>query len=74
MAGLHRTPNRNSLVAGLREGATDGCFELKSCNDAEFTVLCKAMALQGIAFRIVFCEIPSCVVFNSGRKIESFLE
>jgi hypothetical protein len=52
-------PNRDSLVDGLQEGATDVCFKLKGCNDAEFAVLCKAMAVLGPAVRRVVSEDPS---------------
>ncbi len=70
VAALRRGPNRDSLVAGLQEGATDVSFQLKGCTDAEFTVLCKAMAVQGPAVRRVVSEEDS---FHAERHIDSFV-
>jgi hypothetical protein len=72
-AALEQGPNRDSLVAGLQEGAMDVCFELKDCNDAEFTVLCKAMAVLGPAVRRVVNEAPSEHGFHAGRHIDDFV-
>ncbi len=66
------TTNRDSLVAGLQEGATDVSFQLKGCNDAEFTVLCKAMAVQGPAVRRVVNESPPGS-FYADRHIDAFV-
>jgi hypothetical protein len=71
-AALERGPNRDSLVAGLQEGATDVSFMLDDCNDAEFAVLCKAMAVQGPAVRRVASWLPSWD-FHADRHIDAFV-
>jgi hypothetical protein len=71
-AALRRGPNRDSLVAGLQESATDVSFMLDDCNDAEFAVLCKAMAVQGPAVRRVVSENPSGG-FRADRHIDAFV-
>ncbi len=50
--------NRLALVAALRKGIREVSFQLEHCDDAEFTVLCKAMAVLGPAVRRVVNESP----------------
>jgi hypothetical protein len=52
-------PNRDSLVAGLQEDATDVCLELVGYHNSDFNVLCKAMAVLGPVVRSVAIGIPS---------------
>ncbi len=72
-AALRRGLNRDSLVAGLQEGATDVCFVLKGCNDAEFTVLCKTMTVQGPAVRRVVSEQASLDFSHADLRIDAFV-
>jgi hypothetical protein len=60
-------------VAGLQEGATDVCFMLNRCDDAEFAVLCKTMAVRGPAVRRVVSEDPSRDGFHADRHIDAFV-
>ncbi len=48
-----RSKNRASLVAGLQPGATEVSFHLDGCSKQEFTLLCKALEVQGPLVRSV---------------------
>jgi hypothetical protein len=45
----NRKPKRNraSLVAGLQPGVTEVAFHLGGCSQPQFTLLCKALEVQG---------------------------
>ena len=48
--------NRASLVAGLQPGVTEASFHLGGCSKQEFTLLCKALQVQGPLVRSVAVE------------------
>ncbi len=50
-------PNRESLLAGLRDAGGQGTiFSLHECTDAEFSVLCQALVAVGPSVKKVLVE------------------